>query len=386
MNAPIQVCVLTPSARGAVATIALAGPSASALIERCVQSARQGERPGALQAPSIAAAAVGQIRLGVWGSGSGEQVVVCRQSPDRYEIHCHGGAAAIETIVSSLVAAGAKRIDWREWVAVEAPGKIAAAALVALASARTGRTAAILLDQYRGALSDELRAARDEIARGDLTTAKERLRTLIARSRVGRHLIEPFRVILAGLPNVGKSSLINALVGYQRAIVHNEPGTTRDVLTAQTAIDGWPVELSDTAGVRDSDDALEQAGVARARAALQESDLVLLVCDASTPGGTAESALRAELPNALIVGNKCDLLGDAAASAVDGAILTSAISGAGLDRLLAAISQRLVPEEPPVGAGVPFTLEQITAIDDALKAACSGNAALAASRMAKWTG
>ena len=83
----------------------------------------------------------------------------------------------------------------------------------------------------------------------------------------GRHLLTPFDVVLAGPANVGKSSLINALVGYNRAIVYDAPGTTRDVITAETAIDGWPVTLSDTAGLRDSDDPLEMAGVQTAQCA-----------------------------------------------------------------------------------------------------------------------
>jgi tRNA modification GTPase len=92
-------------------------------------------------------------------------------------------------------------------------------------------------------------------------------------------------VVIAGPPNVGKSSLINALLGYQRAIVFDQPGTTRDVLTATTAIDGWPVELADTAGIREGDDAIETEGVARALAEIRAADLVVEVWDASQETG-----------------------------------------------------------------------------------------------------
>ena len=218
----------------------------------------------------------------------------------------------------------------------------------------------------------------------DLATANARLCELVARGCVGRHLVEPFRVTLAGPPNVGKSSLINALVGYQRAIVHNEPGTTRDVLTAQTAINGWPVQLSDTAGVRPSEDELEQAGVSLARAAARGSDLVLLVRDASSPVTSADQALRTDLPDALVVRNKCDLLSSSATLETADEVSTSALTGAGIDQLLAAITSRLVPLELPEGAAVPFTSDQINAIERAWSAARMGDSVLASSLLTRW--
>src|SRR6185503_7750192 len=106
---------------------------------------------------------------------------------------------------------------------------------------------------------------------------------LLALAEVGLHLTTPWRVVFAGPPNVGKSSLVNALLGYPRAIVYDQPGTTRDVLTASTAFDGWPFELRDTAGLRDgiSLDSVEVEGVARARAQIATADLVVFVHDRS---------------------------------------------------------------------------------------------------------
>ena len=98
-------------------------------------------------------------------------------------------------------------------------------------------------------------------------------------------------MVIAGPPNVGKSSLINALLGFQRAIVFDLPGTTRDVVTAVTALDGWPVELSDTAGLRSSDDPLELAGIEQAHRQAAAADCLLLVFDASQPWSARESAI-----------------------------------------------------------------------------------------------
>ena len=156
------------------------------------------------------------------------------------------------------------------------------AAQIALADAVTARTAAILLDQLNGALAAACRAAIAAISASDWPRATELVGQLLDHRDLGLHLTTPWRVVLAGPPNVGKSSLINALAGYERAIVSPVPGTTRDVVTLTTAIDGWPVELADTAGLRATDDELESAGVRLAEAALASADLVIVVRDATS--------------------------------------------------------------------------------------------------------
>jgi tRNA modification GTPase len=159
--------------------------------------------------------------------------------------------------------------------------------------------------------------------------------------------------MLAGRPNVGKSSLINALAGYQRAIVHPRAGTTRDVLSFDTAIDGWPVELSDTAGFRASDDPLETAGVEMAQAELGRADLVVLIFDAISPPSEENEQLLTQFPGAITVLNKIDLEPDrSCGKAFD--LHTSAATGVGVDRLLAAISDWICPDLPSVGSAVPF--------------------------------
>ncbi len=186
---------------------------------------------------------------------------------------------------------------------------------------------------------------------------------LVERSRLGRHLIQPWKVVLAGPPNVGKSSLINALVGYQRAIVHDAPGTTRDVVTAVTALDGWPVELADTAGLRTTADPLETAGVALAEERLAAADAIVLVFDRRAPWDDAARQLAARWPQASVVLNKSDLA-PANCPVPSTAICTSAATGQGLAELQQAMVARLVPAEPGAGLAVPFTPRQIACLQD----------------------
>ena len=226
-----------------MATLRIEGPGAVAAVQAGFQ-ARSG-RPLA-EYPS------GQIVVGRFGGldgRPGEEVVVCRRGEDVVELHCHGGLAAVAAIEETLVAAGCRPMTWREWVPTGPDEPIAAAAMVALAEARTQRTAAILLDQYHGALRRAMAEIQQAIDSGDVGSARRQSELLLSRAKLGQRLTRPWSVVLAGRSNVGKSSLMNALAGHQRAIVHPTPGTTRDAVTALTAIDGWPVELCDTAGL-----------------------------------------------------------------------------------------------------------------------------------------
>src|SRR5262249_19824288 len=157
-------------------------------------------------------------------------------------------------IVKDLVSAGARQRDWQKSIEADEPNPIRRAARTAIAEAITMRTAAILLDQYHGALETEIDAIHSSLRASppEKDTAACRLEALLGRASIGLHLVRPWRVTIAGPPNVGKSSLLNALAGFERAIVFDQPGTTRDVLTVLTAIDGWPIELADTAGWRES--------------------------------------------------------------------------------------------------------------------------------------
>ena len=178
-------------------------------------------------------------------------------------------------------------------------------------------------------------------------------------------------MVLAGRPNVGKSRLLNALAGYGRAIVDPSPGTTRDVVTVRTALDGWPVELADTAGLRDPEGAIEAAGIALARARQRTADLLIVVLDRSEPWTADDQALLGEANKAgastLIVANKADL--PAAWDVWGDDVLTiSAERGDGIEPLIHTLAQRLVPDPPPAGAGVPFRPAHFRRIDRACAA------------------
>ena len=381
-----RVSVLTPAGRGAIAVVAAEGLAAAAAADLHFEAANR--RPFHQQQ-------IGRIVFGHWRAAGDhrEEVIACRQSAGQFELHCHGGVAAAARIVAALVEAGCRATTWQEWRRDGGECPIAAQADVALAAATTRRTAAILLDQRHGALAAALRAAASEMLRGDRAAARARLAELLRWSSLGRRLAEPWRVAIAGRPNVGKSSLLNAMVGYQRAIVFDQPGTTRDVLTADTAIDGWPVRLSDSAGIRESTDPLEAEGVSRAKAQLTQVDLVLWVLDATDidmarPTAASAALMRDaggqanDLPKARALVTALNKV-DRVALRPDLPLLgVSALTGEGLDQLLAAIAQKLVPELPPAGAAIPFTSGQVASIERAVARLDEGDLTAAAAELA----
>ena len=408
-----SVCLLSPSGRSAVAVIVVAGPHATAVVDTQFYPATLGQRSTQDKTAggrSLENREVGRIFWGRWGGPRGEEVVVCRRPVSSHggawhegasyvEVHCHGGRLAAQRILDSLVAQGCSLLSWQAWVRRQADDPLQAEARVALAAAPTERTAAILLEQAQGALSRELLALNKEVlaflggSRGQEDGVIRRIETLLARGAFGEHLTRPWRVLLAGRPNVGKSSLINALLGFERAIVFDQPGTTRDILSATTAMQGWPVRLSDTAGMHETADPLELQGIRLARAQLSRSDLLVWVLDASRLEnvGLADSHEEAccwaqrelacvsqdlpiDLP-VLVVLNKVDLAGRVGAArretrvarndearrreiVVAGPLRTSATSGEGIESLVTEIVACLAPRPPASGDAVPFNDRQ----------------------------
>ena len=316
---------LTPPGRGAVAVIRLIGPAT--LCDGPFHAAN------GLPASSQP---LDRVAFGRWGAAPGEELLIVRTGEEELEIHCHGGAAAVERILVSLAAAGVRVVDWREQEAARR-GVLQSEVAAALAAAPTARCAGVLLDQASGALARGLADPAEHAA-------------MRGRIEFGRHLTEPWLVALAGPPNAGKSSLLNAIAGYGRAIVSPIAGTTRDAVGVTIAVDGWPVRLTDTAGLRDALDPLEAAGVAKTRDVLARADAVIRVADATAP---REAGSFPPHPRTLRAWNKIDL--PDAAPAPDGWRGVSAVTGAGLPELLAELSNTLVPAPPPAGAPVPVT-------------------------------
>ena len=286
---------------------------------------------------------------------------------DVAEIQCHGGSAAAERALRRVLALGAApaapgeftkrafmngRIDLSQAEAVmrvvSAGGEAALRASVReleggvsrfVGDCRNRLTDLLALIEASNDFPDEIDepAAARKVASEALEIAG-RLATG-ADEKAARIVREGLSVVLAGRPNVGKSSIMNALTGSDRAIVTDRPGTTRDVLTETVTIDGARIDLSDTAGQRDTEDDVEKIGVERARAAQKNADVVLIVLDGSQPLTDEDRALLKDADGrCIVVRNKSDLTQESGAADAD--ICVSARTGEGIDALRRMIRER----------------------------------------------
>jgi tRNA modification GTPase len=280
---------------------------------------------------------------------------------DVVEIACHGGVLVSRRILDALLRAGARSAEPGEFTRrAYLNGKLdltQAEAVMDVISAQTELALRAATEQLEGRLGGRIRALReavletlahieafidfpdedidpdtDRALRGRIEAALAEVAALLATEGQGRVLREGVRTVITGVPNVGKSSLLNVLLGCERAIVSVHPGTTRDVIEETINLRGIPLRLADTAGVRDTRDELEQAGIERTRRALERADLVLEVVDASLPDGRPASLV----PNRILVLNKCDLGEHPSWSGVTGVRL-SCLKNEGLDGLAEAI-------------------------------------------------
>jgi tRNA modification GTPase len=353
MTAPTRLACLTPPGTGAIATLALRGPAAWTLVRQLAQRELPAEpQPGQLWL----------VRLGGAGRGEADEVVLAvqRVEPEPWlELHTHGGHELLRWLEELFTARGVELATWQQ-LERDLGDALRAAALATLANALTGRTARIALDQLHGAFSGALGAVRTALEHEDVAEADRLLAELERWSDVGSHLTTPYRVVIAGAPNVGKSSLVNALAGYHRSVVSPVPGTTRDVVTTLLALDGWPVELADTAGWHDAEQSLEREGIQRATAALRAADVGIWVVDGSTTPVWPD----ANLGRTLLVVNKSDLPPAWSVEPETIAAHVSAQTGAGLAELCQGIAGTLVPQAPPPLTPVPFTTGLSAAIHE----------------------
>jgi tRNA modification GTPase len=356
---------LTSTAPSAISVLRLAGPECDSIACQ-IWTPNQGTSELALN----------QIRFGYTRqthTGIGESIVVCRTSSETIEIHCHGGAMAARALIEQCVALGAVEmnvwesrsslveIGWGQSGTIEREA-IEREALEDLTHAITYRTTRILLDQARGSLAKALEEIEKHFCSGMVEMAMKRLDRLLYLGQAGLHLIQPFRVVLAGPPNVGKSSLLNRLLGYSRAIVHEEAGTTRDLLRERTSFDGWPVELVDSAGVRELHaelDAVEQEGMARSMQMASNADCVLLLVSFQDGWTTEHDRLLEKAQGKVVIVQTKKDLGSPGSSLPSlqrshGRVITSSITGEGLQSLMDSVVSALIPSDLKDGEAVPF--------------------------------
>jgi tRNA modification GTPase len=361
MNAPpLLAAHLTPAGRGAVATVRLRGALDSL-----------DSQPPLFRAANklpVCGQQVGRVIFGKWGTTETEEIVVCRIDDVTLDIHCHGGDAAVGRILADLAARDWQNVDWSKFIEIT-DGILARELLQTLSRSSTLRTADILLEQQQGALESAVKS----LLEPDVKQRRDAIRNMLRWASFGLHLSTPWNVVLFGRPNVGKSSLINALVGYSRSIVYHEPGTTRDVVTAETALEGWPIRLADTAGIREQADALESSGIERARQHLEAADCRVLLLDTSEPPRSDDRRLLEGAPDAIVVAHKSDLPNVWGTDLPAGATAVSSLTGAGVDELARRIVSTLVPELPPASCGIPVTERQVSLLQSALAALEAGD-------------
>ena len=342
--------LLTPPGPGAVASIRLQGPSETL--------SRLSTQFQPVSGPSWDAARPGQVVYGRWGDTAPEDVVMCPISDSVVELHCHGGRAAVQRILADVSLLGFPSRDSRA-VNITTGDFLKSECQRVLTDATTLRTASLLLNQAE-LLPEAIRSLKSSPPAEALVRIEELLRW----GDFGWHLTHPWNVVLCGRPNVGKSSLINALLGYSRAIVSDSPGTTRNVVTSFTALEGWPIELADTAGLRTTADQLEESGMAVARRHLANADLQVLVLDIGAAPRGEDRELLQTWPDALVVGHKADLPDRWGHARPAGALAVSSHTGEGLEQLAGRIVGRLVPVVPSPSTPLPVSRRQLELLQE----------------------
>lgn len=345
--------ISTPLGEGAIAVLRMSGPRAVEIAGQVFRGkVRAEDAPARVQhfgAIWDEERKLDDVLLTVFRaprSYTGEDVV---------EIAGHGGVLVVRRILDLLLKNGARSAEPGEFTQrAYLSGKMdltQAEAVMDLITAQTDLALRAAAEQLEGRLGARIRGLRERLVellahveafidfpdedidpdtgdalRAKLDAARAETTALLATAGQGRVLREGVRTVIYGAPNVGKSSLLNLLLGYERAIVSARPGTTRDVIEEVINLRGYPLRLVDTAGIRESDDEIERAGMARTRQQVERADLVLHLADASAP--------------LLLVLNKSDL-GEHPGWAGVEAVRISCLQNAGLTALEDAIIARI---------------------------------------------
>jgi tRNA modification GTPase len=390
------VAISTPPGRGGIGIIRLSGPAARTIAEPLLKLRH--------------ALAPAQARFAEIHDSTGETldeaVVTWFEKPHSYtsedivEIAAHGSPVLLDHILRQCIAAGARLAEPGEFTQrAFLSGRLdltQAEAVSDLIEATTLHQARIAAQQLGGSLSRQITPIKQQLttliaaleagidfAEDDIDvlpaneitnriqSIQNPLTTLEQTFSYGRIIHDGFTLAIVGRPNAGKSSLFNRLVKRDRAIVTATPGTTRDLVTERVSIEGVPVELIDTAGLRESTDEAESLGIAKSREAMAEADIVLLVLDATEPFHEEDEAAITSLATRLflIVINKNDLTRiDPSKRYPHPTLETSALTGAGIAELRRAILSLLTGEAPSAETALLTNLRQQQSVSLALEA------------------
>jgi tRNA modification GTPase len=415
------ICAIaTPSGEGGIGIIRLSGEKAIEIASGVVQltsgrSLSEVASHTLCHADIVSAPPESLLKPGPASTSIDEALTVVMRAPHSYtaedvvEIHCHGGPFVLQYLCEALVANGARPAQPGEFTKrAFLNGKLdltQAEAVLDTIRAKTATSLRLAQEQLRGSLSREVDRIRQrlihllahveaaidfteegitfireqELLQGVASTLEE-LSRLVETYQEGRILREGITAAIVGRPNVGKSSLLNALLRTDRAIVTPLPGTTRDVLEETLNIRGIPVRLLDTAGLRETTDVAEQEGVRRSRAAMEQAELLLVLLDGSVPLEPEDRALvlpgcnkkvaliinKTDLPTAI---SPDELQAMRQAVPADATVWISAQTGAGLDDLRDTIRNLVLrPGFEPGETAVVTALRHRTGLVKAIEA------------------
>lgn len=412
------VAISTPEGRGAIGVIRVSGPDSLKVLGRLWKS--RGQTVDKFLTHRIYLGNIADLSTGLVidqvlasyfkapASYTGEDII---------EVSCHGGTEVLALVLGELVRAGARLAEPGEFTKrAFLNGKMdlaQAEAVAEIIDARSGRALKIAEEHLSGRLSEKIGSAAERLKKllafveatidfpeediefiknSDVTNSLESLKddisALLATYANGRVIRNGVKTVIAGPPNAGKSSLMNALLGFQRAIVHHIPGTTRDTIEEEVVLDGVSFRLVDTAGIREAEEEVEEIGVKRSFSETKTAEAVLLVLDGHDPKQVDESFLK-ELESVryvFVVINKKDMAlkldTKALAKKIPGREVfhVSATTGDGIKDLIVGINNAMMGNQTSSeGEGIIVTqLRHFSELSSALRGIESGLASVKA--------
>jgi tRNA modification GTPase len=371
--------ISTPPGEGAIGVIRVSGSLAPAIAERLFK--RKNASNGLIER---------QLHFGCFRDEEGqldEGLAVIFRAPRSYtgedmaEFHCHGGMLVVSRVLEAVLRAGARAAEPGEFTRrAFLNGKMdltQAEAVMDVIRASTSRALRAAQEQLAGRLGAEVEKIRNLLVEivahleacidfpeegidphtgeqllADIGQVRSRIERLLATAQEGRILREGVRLVLCGAPNTGKSSLLNRLLGFDRAIVSATPGTTRDTIEELASLHGLPFHIIDTAGLRETADAVEREGVERSKQAMERADVIVRVVDARGPLEFAPTN------GEIVAANKIDLLDRRVEDLRfrdSGVVSISCLTGEGIDRLVDAIVKQARgnhPADAPILAAI----------------------------------